>query len=321
MPHPVDVIPPLLTPLTTSGTVDKDSLANLATRVLDGGCTGVWVNGTTGEFFALSADDRRLALEGAIGAAGQAHEVIAHVGDTSLNRAVEMARDAAATGATGVAAITPYYLAHDDPELEIYYRAIATATDLSLMGYHLPSFTKITLRPGFVTRLHAEGVMDGFKESSEDITYLRSLVDAQRESGTYFRVFIGGGRLLDASLLSGATGAMPAIANLIPKTVVALVEAFSLGAWETVQAAQADIRRVTLDVALTGRPSWGTMMLSMKAILKMLDVIETDVCTPGLRPLTADERATLRDIALPHVLNAEARWAPKAAANAKPASS
>jgi 4-hydroxy-tetrahydrodipicolinate synthase len=304
----VEVIPPLLTPLTPAGELDEDSLKSLAGSMLGAGCTGLWVNGTTGEFFATSRELRARAIAVAVEAAG-GRDVIGQVGDTSVDRALEFARDAAAAGATALAAITPYYLAHDEPELELYYRAVAGATDLSVMGYHLPGFTKITLAPSFVARLHAEGVLDGYKESSEDIGYLRRLVDARAASGSYYRIYIGGGKLLDASLLSGADGSMSAIANLIPRTILTVVSAYQRGDLETLRAAQQDVWIVSNAMLLPNRPSWGTMVLSMKACLKMLGTIATDLCTPLLRPLTDAERGLLRDNALPAIAAAEQRWA------------
>lgn len=307
-----ELIPPLLTPFTPDGALDEDSLQSLATSMLDAGATGLWVNGTTGEFFSTSREVRKRAIELAVAAAG-GRDVIGQVGDTSLDRATEFARDAAEVGATALAAITPYYLAHDEPELETYYREVRSATDLTVMGYHLPSFTKITLAPAFVARLHAEGVLNGFKESSEDIGYLRRLVDAREASGSYYKIYIGGGKLLDASLLSGADGSMSAIANLIPRTLITLVSAYQRGDLDTVRAAQHDVWVVSNAMLLPHRASWGTMVLSMKACLMMLGVIASDACTPLLRPLTDAERGRLRDQALPAIQAAEQRWAPQTA--------
>lgn len=309
-----EVIPPLLTPLTPAGELDEDSLRSLATSMLDAGCTGLWVNGTTGEFFATSRHQRARAIAVAAEVAG-GRDVIGQVGDTSIGRAIQLAHDAAESGATALAAITPYYLAHDEPELEIYYRAIAAATNLTVMGYHLPVFTKIILAPAFVARLHAEGVLTGYKESSEDIGYLRRLVDARQTMGADFRIYIGGGKLLDASLLSGADGSMSAIANLIPRTILALVAAYWRNDLATVRAAQQDVWVVSNAMMLPSRPSWGTMVLSMKACLALLGTIATDTCSPGLRPLTDTERGVLREQALPLIADAEERWRSPGPAN------
>ena len=319
IPVTVEVIPPLLTVFTPGGAVDADSVARMTRRLVNAGCTGLWVNGTTGEFFATSEAERVAMIEASVDAASQSSRstrIIAQVGDTSIRRATHMAQQAHQAGASELAAVTPYYLAHDEEELVHYYRTISEATELTVMGYHLPAFTKVTLRPALVTRLHQLEVMNGVKESSEDISYLRSLVAEQRRSETPYPVYIGGGRLLDASLLSGATGSMSAIANLIPRTVVSLVEAFERDDWTTVRAAQRDIRTVSDALALPDRPSWGTMILAMKSILVMLDVIGTNACTPGLRSLTPDEVAQLESHALPLVVDAEARWERESASRA-----
>ena len=57
------VIVPILTPLNSDETVDKNSLRRLVNYLLDNGVHGIWVSGTTGEFGAMPDQQRLIAME------------------------------------------------------------------------------------------------------------------------------------------------------------------------------------------------------------------------------------------------------------------
>ena len=57
------VVVPILTPLNPNETVDTNSLRRLVNYLIDNGIHGIWVSGTTGEFAALSDQQRLISIE------------------------------------------------------------------------------------------------------------------------------------------------------------------------------------------------------------------------------------------------------------------
>ncbi|WP_143262048.1 dihydrodipicolinate synthase family protein, partial [Allokutzneria sp. NRRL B-24872] len=93
------VIPPLCTPLTPEGEIDKVSLERLTRHLLDAGVHGLFVTGSTGEVGYLTDQSRSRVLEIVAGVSAGQVPVLAGVIDTATPRVIEQARAAKAHGA------------------------------------------------------------------------------------------------------------------------------------------------------------------------------------------------------------------------------
>ncbi len=126
----------------TDGSVDLAANRKLYGHV-SGLLDGLLVAGTTGEFPALSDDERLALVAAALETAGPSR-VIAHVGAPSAFQAARLARAAAELGATRLAAITPYYLPVRPDDLAPYFAAVrAAAPSATLYAYIFPERTGV----------------------------------------------------------------------------------------------------------------------------------------------------------------------------------
>src|SRR5262245_34927013 len=116
--------------MTPDGELDPGSLRRQVEFLIAAGVSGLWVNGTTGEFFALEADERAAVVAEVVRAAAGWVPVIAQVGDTVTRRAARHALAAAEAGADYAAAVAPYYVAFSQAELLSYYRDLAATVPL-----------------------------------------------------------------------------------------------------------------------------------------------------------------------------------------------
>lgn len=293
------VIPPLTLALRPDGTPDLASVRRLVEHLLAAGVAGLWVNGTTGEFFALEAEERAQVLRAVVEVVAGRVPVIAQVGDTATRRALRHAALAAEAGATHLAAVAPFYAPPAAAEALAYYRALATATPLPLLVYQVPQFTKVALSVAEVLTLAREGTIMGLKDSQGDLGYFRSVVHGARTEGLALAVFPGGGNLLDVSLLAGAAGAMCAIANLAPRQCVALYQAAQAGDWAAAAERQAELLRLIGALSLSHRPQWTATIPVYKWLLCELGLIAHDAVPAPIEPLSAADRQHLRAAALP----------------------
>jgi 4-hydroxy-tetrahydrodipicolinate synthase len=302
------VIPPLVTPMHADERVDEESLRGQVERLVAAGIGGLWVNGTTGEFHAMEDAERSevIAMVAEIYRSNEyGIDLVAQVGAPATRRAVRLAEDAAEAGATALAAITPFYLEYEPRELMAYYGAIKSAVPLPLVVYHLPSMTKTRIPEATMVQMVGDGLVDGVKDSSNDLGWLRAVVDGCRRRGLSIRSFVGGAMLVDSSLLVGASGAMCAIANLVPAHCVALVDAGERGEWEEVRRLQAQLSDLQQHLGLAGRANWAPTVAVLKFCLKELGVIRSDVCASPLEALTLEERRSLESNALPMIASME----------------
>ena len=82
------VLVALATPFTPDGSLDESRLRELVDRTIDGGVHGVVACGSTGEFSALSGDERRLVVETVVDQTAHRVPVIAQTGSTSTTEAI-----------------------------------------------------------------------------------------------------------------------------------------------------------------------------------------------------------------------------------------
>ena len=107
------VLVALATPATTEGALDETALRALVDRTIDGGVHGVVACGSTGEFTALTTDERRRVVEVVVDQTAGRVPVVAQTGDTSAAKAIALTRHAQAAGVDVVMPVAPYYEAVD----------------------------------------------------------------------------------------------------------------------------------------------------------------------------------------------------------------
>ena len=179
------VLTALATPFTADGLIDETRLRLLVDRSIDGGVDGVVACGSTGEFAALSTDERRLVVETVVGQAAGRVPVVAQTGATSTAEAIRLSRHAQECGADVLMLIAPYYEPLSLPETTGYFRAVAEAVELPVMLYNYPSATGVNLDPETVGKLAREVENIRYiKDSSGDMGQATQLIHNHREDIT-----------------------------------------------------------------------------------------------------------------------------------------
>ncbi len=291
------IFPPILTPFTSSGEVDHPSLTRLVEYLLGEGVHGMWACGTTGEFACLNADERAGVVETVVKTVRGRVPVVANVGDCSTRQTLVHARNARAAGADYLAATPPYYYSNSQDELLDFYRSLRQAVDLPLLVYNIPQTVKVKLDVGTMVTLAAEGTIVGYKDSQNDLEWVRQVMQGVAARGAELRAFAGTRNLIDASLIAGAHGAIPGVSNIAAAACVACYESARSGDFVAARR-HADAIGQAFKVGSVGRGSQHSASFSgMKAALKAAGIIETAVVAPPLRTVTAEEEARIAELA------------------------
>ncbi len=195
--------------------------------LLDAGCRGISLFGTTGEGTALSADERRTALDAVVAAGVTGDRLMPSVGCTDVPTTVALGAHAARHGVAGLLVLPPFYL-KDVSEEGVYRHFAAVIDGLGAGGgkvprlclYNFPFHTGITLRPALVRRLADAfpGIVTAVKDSSADWPLSASYLDALPD----LDIFVGDEKSLAAALGNGGAGGISGMANVIAPTLVAL---------------------------------------------------------------------------------------------------
>ncbi|THA34239.1 dihydrodipicolinate synthase family protein [Streptomyces sp. A1277] len=294
-PRYTGVIPPVVTPLTADGELDIPSLERVVGHLIDGGVTGLFALGSSGETAYLTPGQQDRVIRAITAAAGGQVPVLVGAIETTTNRAIERARRAAELGADAVVVTAPFYTRTHDTEIDRHFRDVAAALDLPVLAYDVPVCVHSKLDPELLLPLAADGVLAGVKDSSGDDGSFRRLAIGARELPE-FSVLTGHELVVDAMMLGGADGSVPGLGNVDPHGYVRLHEAAVRGDWAAARAEQ-DRLVALFDIIRAARPGTASATAAglgaFKTALMLRGVIATNVMSPPMRRLDAEETATI----------------------------
>ena len=148
------VLTAMVTPFDEDGDLDLDAAAALARWLVDNGSDGLVVAGTTGESPVLTDAEKADLWRATVEAVTV--PVLAGAGSNDTRHSVELTGTAAAAGAAGILAVTPYYNRPSQAGIDAHFRAVAGATSLPVMIYDIPVRTGRRVAPETMLRLARE---------------------------------------------------------------------------------------------------------------------------------------------------------------------
>lgn len=136
----------LLVPFDENGQVKEEGLAQIdknaiETEKLD----GLYVNGSLGENFLLSKEQKKQVFKVAKEAVNDDVKMIAQVGSLDLNEAIELGKYATELGYDAISAVTPFYYPFSFEEIKDYYFELIEATQNNLIIYAIPDLTGVNI--------------------------------------------------------------------------------------------------------------------------------------------------------------------------------
>lgn len=135
------------TPMKGNGDINLEPIPAYAAMLAKNGLKGVFINGSSGEGYMLTTEERKQLAEKWIDSVPEGFKVIVHVGSCCLRESVELARHAASIGAWGIGSMAPPFPKIGRiEELVKYCEAIAAAApNLPFYFYHIPAFNGCNL--------------------------------------------------------------------------------------------------------------------------------------------------------------------------------
>src|SRR5512137_2135207 len=211
----------LVTPMKANGDIDLNTLARHVETMIAAGVHGLIPLGSTGEFYALSAQERSAVVKATLEAAGGRVPVVAGTNAGSTRDVVAYSREAEALGCDGVMLAAPYYSLPRSEELFAHFRAVNNAIGIPVMLYNYPGRTGVDMSPEFIERLAGLKNVRCVKESTGEMPRITELL---RRCGDRLGVFCGCDTIALESLMVGAVGWVGGVVNVLPRSHVKLYE-------------------------------------------------------------------------------------------------
>ena len=277
------VIAAIATPIDEIGAPDLKRAVNLARYLLDNGCDGLNVLGTTGEATSFSVDERK----GVMGAYKEnglpMHRLMVGTGAASVTDAVALTRHAAELGFGGALVLPPfYYKGVPDGGLVAYIESLVKATEqrpIPIYLYHFPAMSGLPWHVALIRRLldSFPSRIVGLKDSSGDMAYARSAAAISKN----FAVFPSTEACLLEARRGDFAGCISATANL---NADLCAQAWSQGDTTALDAA------VTIRKLFDGKP----LVPGVKALLAHIHGEPSlSRVRPPLAPFSAADRASV----------------------------
>jgi 4-hydroxy-tetrahydrodipicolinate synthase len=218
----------IVTPFS-NGAVDEEKLRELVEFQIVNGTDAIVPCGTTGESSTLDYEEHDRVIQVVVEQVNKRVPVIAGTGSNSTREAIELTAHAKKLGADGALLVTPYYNKPTQEGLYRHYMAVADAVALPQILYNVPGRTAVNLLPETVARLAEHRNIVAIKEATGS---LQQGSEVLALCGDKIDVLSGDDFITFPLMACGAKGVISVLANVMPKEVASLVDAFFAGKME-----------------------------------------------------------------------------------------
>lgn len=284
------VVTAMVTPFGADGHVDLPAARAVARHLVESGCDGLVVSGTTGESPTTTDAEKLAVLETVLDEVGDRARVTAGVGTYDTAHSVHLAQESARVGAHAHLVVTPYYSKPSQPGLTHHFSAIADASDRPVMLYDIPPRSVVPIHAQTLISLAEHPNIVAVKDAKGDFH------DALRVMANCDLVYYSGDDQLNLPWLSvGAVGFVSVIGHVASRSLREMRTRFFdgdvTGAQEINQNllplfdAQVTLGGVSMSKAaleLLGIPAGGPRLPQLPPTTEQLDVVRSLLLRAGV---------------------------------------
>ncbi|MFH8406308.1 4-hydroxy-tetrahydrodipicolinate synthase [Streptomyces sp. NPDC018019] len=214
----------MITPFRADGAPDLDGAQRLAVHLVEEGCDGIILSGTTGESSTTTDTEKEALLRAVVEAVGDRARITAGVGTGDTRHGVGLARTAERAGAHGLLVLPPPYSRPGQEAAAHHLRTVADATGLPVMLYDIPGRTGTALAAGTLLRLAEHPRVRGVKDCAYDLMKTAKVLAA-----TGLAYYAGCDEQILPLRAAGAAGCVSTVANAAPWEIRAVLDAYDAG--------------------------------------------------------------------------------------------
>lgn len=275
----------MVTPFHEDGSLDLAGAATLAARLVDAGCDGLVVSGTTGESPTTSDAEKEHLIRAVAEAVGDRAHVVAGVGTYDTHHTIDLARQAEKAGASGLLIVTPYYSRPTQEGLVQHFTAAADATGLPVMLYDIPPRSIVPIQADTMLRLAEHDRIVAVKDAKGD-PFATSEVIARTDLAFYC-----GDDALNLPMLSvGSVGVVSVVAHVAASQYAEMIRAVDAGDLATALRLHRQLIPAVRAIMMSGEP--GATMA--KAAVQVAGVIASRTMRLPLVTATDEQVDALR---------------------------
>ena len=271
----------LITPFKSNGEVDEDKIRELVNYHIENGTAGIVPCGTTGEAPTLTFSEHEKVIKIVVEEVRGRIQVVAGAGSNNTDRAIELTKYAKELGADAALSTCPYYNKPSQRGIYEHYKKIAEEGKFPVMLYNVPGRTGVNIEAETVARLAEFPEIVAIKEATESI---EQMIRIQDLCGDKIEILSGEDHLILPMLSIGAKGVVSVVANIMPKEMKELIEAFLKQEYKKAYKLHTELYDVSRNMFIEGNP------VTVKTAMKILGKIDNDIVR---LPLVSCEEKTV----------------------------
>ncbi len=275
----------IVTPFS-NGQVEYEKLRELVEFQIEGGTDAIVPCGTTGESSTLDYDEHIRVIRTVVEQVNKRVPVIAGTGSNATAEAIELSQKAKEAGVDGVLLVTPYYNKPTQEGLFRHYTAIADGVVIPQILYNVPGRTGVNLLPETVARLSFHKNIVAIKEATGSLQQASEILAL---CGDRIDVFSGDDFITFPMMACGAKGVISVLANIMPKAVGDLTDAFFAGDLATARRIHLETLKISNAMFMESNP------VPVKTALGLMGKCSDEVRLP-LAPMSDANKAKLAEI-------------------------
>ena len=241
----------IVTPFNDEGSLDDGKLKELIEFQIENGTHGIVPCGSTGESPTLTHDEHDRVVELTVETVDGRVQVIAGAGSNSTAEALRLTRHAKAVGADGALVITPYYNKPTQNGLYAHFMHITDRVDIPVVIYNVPGRTGTDLQTATLAKLATHQNIIGLKEATGQLSRASEAVNACNDE---FTVLSGDDINTLPIMAVGGRGVISVLANVAPREVADMCNAFKTGDLQTAQQIHHQTMQLALDLFIDTNP-------------------------------------------------------------------
>lgn len=222
------IIPPMITPFKDNGNMDEDAFVRNIERWNKDQLAGYLVLGSNSEAAFLSYEEKLRLIELTVKNTAKGRTIIAGTGLESARETIRLTNAAAKLGAHAALVLTPFYYIDQvsDEALVGYFKEVAAGSDIPILIYNVPKFTRVNVSVNVVKALGSHPNIIGMKDSTGNIDQLAAF---KKAVDSKFNLIVGTASALFPALQNSVRCGILALSNCLPNQCSQIQTAFESG--------------------------------------------------------------------------------------------
>ncbi|MGL4345215.1 MAG: 4-hydroxy-tetrahydrodipicolinate synthase [Cellulosilyticaceae bacterium] len=204
----------IVTPFHADGSINYGKLEQLIDFQIENHTDAIIICGTTGEASTMCDEEHLECIRIAVSRTKGRVPVIAGTGSNDTTHGINLTKRAKALGVDASLQVTPYYNKTSQKGLIAHFKAIASASDLPMILYNVPSRTGMNITPATAYELSQFDWAVGIKEASGNISQVAQIAAL---CGDRLPIYSGNDDQIIPILSLGGKGVISVLSNILPK--------------------------------------------------------------------------------------------------------